>query len=804
MKLPTRIQARRLRGGFALSPVHGLPLATLAGAAALAAAAQTTPAALPAPDEVAQLERYVVTGVPLGRSVNPLTRESAAVIGDDRGPLATPRAVSTLTTALMNERQIHGVREILLYSPGAYAGASYGKTTVPNLRGDTAETYLNGQRLSYNLYGYFPSFNGVEAVDLVRGPGSAVFGAGYFTGGYVNYATKRPSFAGAETVATVRLGTWAPGNTSYLNYSGQLDATAPVSDRLAWRFSYEGKGGDTFWRKNGVRDDRQDFFGALSWRPRAGLAVDLNAQYIWQASPEVLGVNRVNQELVWHGAYSTGDAGDFGLPGPIPATATVTIPWDATLFSRGDFSNANIGRLQAIATLEPSPGLTLVNRTLLEYVNRRRFHQFEYGEYVTQHTGENRTEAHGKFDAFGRAHSVIAGAAVRYEGRESFTNYFNEYFNNFDLTAPSRVFNFRAQYPNSTFPGFVGPGGREFFPASYDSPETVRSETWNPALFWQHDIALTDRLSALVGLREDWFFARAKDPLGDAAGLEFRDRATVSAFSQNYSLLYRATPTLSLYATHDRIRAANGNVTGGGVILNVPDGRINREDFRNLSELFEFGAKAALLDNKLFLAATAFYQDRSRVSLRGRKNDLTLRGLELEAVYQPATRLSATFNATFQDGHAVQSRPFQLGGRDIYAGYALGRGPGGLGSADPDSAFDPFGNQVPVGDWPLLGFSKTTLNGSVRRQFAHGFGLGGNVQWQSPQLGNLDGQWHLPSQYTLNGTLFWEHGRWLVNLDLLNLTNQRNWIHNGDAYTASALIFPELPRRVEGYIKYRF
>jgi hypothetical protein len=751
---------------------------------------------------VTTLSPYLVKDVPAENSINPLTRATSAVLGDERDLLSTPRGLSMLTVPLFHERQIHGVREILLYSPGAYAGASYGKTTVPNLRGDTAETYLNGQRLSYNLYGYFPSFNGVEAVDLVRGPGSAVFGAGYFTGGYVNYVTKSPSFSAPATTITTRIGTWAPTESSYLNGSVQIDATAPVNEKFAWRISVEAKGGDTFFRRNDDRDDRMDVFAALTWRPRAGTSVEWLGQYLWQASPELLGVNRVNQDLVDDATYYTGTSADLGVPGPIPALQAVKLPWDATLFSRGDFSNANIARTQLILTRETTPALTLVNRTLLEYVNRRRFHQFEYGEYVRQDTAENRTEARFKFAVNGREQAATVGATVRYEGRESFTNYFNEYFYNFDITDPARVFDFRAQFPNSTFPGFVGPGGREFFPASYDSPETVRSETWNPAVFWQQDFAFTDHWSVLFGLREDRFYAKARDPLGDAAGAPWRDAETVSAFSQNWSLLYRPTTKVSFYATYNRIRSANGNVTGGGVILNLPDGQINREDFRNLSELAEIGVKAALAENRLFAAATAFDQQRSRVSLKGKKNNIAVRGVELEATYQPDVRLSVTANATFQDGHYVNSAPYQAGGRDIYAAYALGRGPGGRGTAM--GSYDPFANQVPAGDWPLLGFSRTMLNGSFRYRFPSGFGFGASAQWQSEQKGNLDNQWHIPAQSLLNASLFYEAKRWSVNLDFLNLANARNWIHNGDAYTASQLIFPELPFRVEGFMKFAF
>lgn len=792
--------ARRIGFGSGISSMQipsQLLLRFLALATAVVAVAQDKDS------ETIKLDRYVVTGVPLEQSVNPLTRDISAVMGDARNILDTPRGVSSITEAMLNERGIHGVREFIIYSPGGYASSSYGLATTPNLRGDTAETYVNGQRRSYNLYGFLPSWNGIEAIDIVRGPGSAVFGAGFFTGGYVNYVTKQPKFSGPATVVTTRLGTWVPEGGSYLNASVQIDYNRPVSDTLAYRVSYEGKGGDTFYKKNGVKDDRQDIFVALTWKPTTQLTLDLSAQWEWQNWPEILGVNRPSQELIDDGIYYTGASADLPSgPGAIPATGKVVLPRDAVLFAIGDYSNANAGHGQLIATYTASPNLKLVNRTLAELIDRHRVNQSEYYEYVEQVTVENRSEAHWNFNLFGRAQKSIGGATVRYEGRESYTNYFNEYLYNFDITDPSRVFNQAAQYPNSYFPGFPGPDGYLFFPNNYDVPETVKSTLWNPALFWQHDAALTDKLSLLVGVRQDWFFARAQDALPQPGDAPYRDEETVGSFSNNVNLVWKPVADISLYATYQRIRAANGNVTGGGIILNAPDGQINRDDFRNLSELAELGAKFSLLDNKLFAGAALFEQKRARVSLGGKKNNIVVRGLELEAVYQPNDRLNATLNTTFQDGHYLDSRPFQLGGRSIYDQYLLGRGPGGLGTST--GTVNPFGNQVGNGDWPLLGFSKTMVNGSVRYRLINGFGIGGGAQWWSRQEGNLDKQWHIPAQYLLNASLFYETKRWIVNVDFLNVTNERNWSHNGDAFTANQLVFQEQPFRVEGYFKIRF
>ncbi len=783
MKLPLQIS---LVLAIALSLVEGLR-------------AQTVPA-------VTTLPSFLVTGVPVEDSVNPLTRETDAVTGDSRGPLDVPRGVSTITSGLFNERQIHGVQEILLYSPSAYVGAAYGNITTPNIRGDIAETYLDGQRLSYNYYGTFPSFNGVEAVDLVRGPGSVVFGAGYFTGGYVNYVSKQPSFAGPAATLTTRFGTWAPGNVSFANGSVQYDATAPVNDQFAWRVSYEAKGGDTFFRKNGAKDDRQDIYVATTWKPQPGTTVQFTAQYFWQDAPETLGVNRVNQDLIWHDLYYTGTSADgSSFPGPIPATGVVKLPWEATLFSKGDFSNANVARSQLVFTHVISPTVTVINRSLFEYVNRRRYQQFEYAEYITQHTFENRTEFHLDWSDAPTPQTAVAGITVRYAHTLGYENYFNEYIYNFDVTDPSRVFSEAAQFPSSYFPGITGPGGRPFFSSSEGSPETANSTLWNPAAFWQHEVKFTPQLSFLAGLRGDLYRGDDRDPLTLPDSTPWHDTATVGTFSPSVNLIYRATPDTSFYATYQRIRAVRGSLAGGGLILTDRGdgtGELSKDDFRNRSDLAEIGAKFSLLDNKLYAAATLFDQRRTQVELGGQHDDILVRGLELEAIYQPNTNLSATANATFQEGHYVNSAPFQLGGRDIYAAYAFGRGPGGLGTGT--DSYDPYDNQVPLGDWALVGFSRAMLNGSVRYRLDNGFGGSVNAQWQSWQRGNLDDQWHIPAQYTLNASLFYEVKRWSLNLDFLNITDRRNWIHNGDAYTASELIFPELPFRMEGYFKLHF
>ena len=414
-------------------------------------------------------------------------------------------------------------------------------------------------------------------------------------------------------------------------------------------------------------------------------------------------------------------------------------------------------------------------------MNRRRWNQFEYAEYVRQ-TPLRTHQAHLNFHALVRAQTALAAGSVLYEGRESFTNYFNEYFYNFDLTdrvASSISRTISEQHVSR----FRRSRRTEFFPASYDSPETVRSETWNPGVFGQQDLAISDKLSLLVGLRPH-VFARAWIRC-DVAGAPWRDAETVNAFSQNYSFTYKVSPRLSLYATHNRIRAANGTVTGGGVILNVPDCRINRDDFakpqRNSSKSApKSRCSRASCSPPRRSSPSAITRGDSRTQEHTRCTDSNSR-----LSYQPDTRLSLTASATFQSGHHVQSQPFFRWGAATFT-------PAMRPAAGPTAA-----GPAPRAMIPLATSSRsaTGLCSDVRircqRQtpaiVSEWLRRWLNAQWQSEQKGNLDNQ-VAPSRAGLfNASLFYDAKRWTANLDFLNLANSRNWIHNGDAYTASQL-----------------
>ena len=384
-----------------------------------------------------------------------------------------------------------------------------------------------------------------------------------------------------------------------------------------------------------------------------------------------------------------------------------------TLLSTDDYSNANVGSAQLISRLSLGQGSTLVNRSFVEHVNRRRHHDFSYTENVRQLTFETRNEWERKFERGEIGHRFLAGFGLRYEDTEAYMNYFNYYPYAYDITLGPP---FRAEDIIGLF-GQPGPGGILFFGAEEGIPETSHSKVWHPAVFWQHEISYAERVQLLYGLRGNSYNANVSDPLPPPGGERaWSDRGSFYSGDFNVSLTFKARDRLSVYATFNRTHAVDGS-SGGGAIMLTGDGVIEKEDFRNQSELIEGGIRASLLENSLYVAGTGFRQDRFRSELGGGKTGIRVSGFEFEGVYQPVEGFYLLSNLTYMSGHYRDASPFVLGGVDLNGLYTsdVAR------RADPNLVGDD--GQIVPGDHAISGLSQWTLNFGTSWRSDKGFGF---------------------------------------------------------------------------------
>jgi len=717
------------------------------------------------------------------------------VFGTATDLLAVPRGVTPLNEGLLERYAAEDVRSSANFIPGAYTPGRFGHATTPNIRGDVAEAYVNGQRRTANLFGFKPVFNGVERLEAVRGPGSPRQGPGFYSGGYLNYVLKLPGLETNATELSARGGRIAEDGSGHGFGRWSVDQSLVLREgELGLRMAYEGQEDDTRFAANGGRDDHQDLFVSALWLPDERTRVEFYGEYLWQAAPQLLGVNRPTQELVDSGTYLTGDLPLTALPGAaLTPTGTTTIGRNDTLLSTGDFSNANVVLAQAVVTQSGTHDAKLVNKTLLEHVDRRRFHEFEYAEYVDQFTFEHRTEAHYAFEGLGVRQEAVSGAALRFEYRESYVNFFNELFTNFDISQGPPVHD-ASDYVNQFVPGLVGPGGQQFFGSAQGSPETTLSRVWNLGLFHEHSVRLSESTTLLIGLRGDAYQAWAEDPLPAPGTPRIEDGANFVSGSFNVNLVHRFAERFSGYAGFTRTHAVNGSVAGGGIMLF--NGEIQKDDFRNRSDLYEAGLRYRDEARNLSGGLTAFWQERRRTEFRGGKSDIVVRGIEHEGYWEPAPGLFLWENLTYQLGNFEDSAPFQAGGRSLFDLYAPTPFlPEATGNG-PDIA-----NQVPAGDYRIPGFSNWLANAGITARAPGGWGGSFWGSWHDEQTGNLDAEYVIPAQFTLNAQASYRRGNWEAGITVTNLTNERNWIHSGDTFLNNVLIFQSAPRTVELFFR---
>ena len=194
-----------------------------AGAGSPVVSSGSSTAAAAADSNVTTLEKYTVSDVPLDEQILPTVRPVNSVFGDPASVIDIPRSVSMVNKAWMDDRQVTNSMDFGQFSPGVYSPARYGVPATPIVRGDNAQIYLNGQAALFTTSSILPSFNGVESMDVVKGPGSAIYGPqSEGAGGYVNFTTKEPYFDHEHT---------ADLNDPRLSHVGQLLRESGGDDR---------------------------------------------------------------------------------------------------------------------------------------------------------------------------------------------------------------------------------------------------------------------------------------------------------------------------------------------------------------------------------------------------------------------------------------------------------------------------------------------------------------------------------------------------------------------------------------------
>jgi len=812
----------------ALEGQDAAPPAAAAPPSPAPAAPASSPAAAgpdPASGNVTEMEKFTVSEVPVENQILPTVRPVDSVLGDGTNIIDIPRSVTTVNKAWMVDRQVTDSMDLGQFSPGVYSPARYGVPATPLIRGDNAQIYDNGQQTLFTTESILPSFNGVEAMDIVKGPGSAVYGPqSQGPGGYANFVTKQPYFDRDHTDISVTLGQLT-SDGSYWNPEFTIDTGGPVNDQLAYRVSYLSRYGNGYYEDQ--RNRTQDIFTALTYRRGTDFTLQWWGQWYGNLFAAVTGANRVTQQFIDNGTYVGGNViaypdtppfglgnvdGSFGVVDPATAYTT-KLSWDRALISPGDSARTGRFQTQFIATLDLGADSKIVNRTYLESANDRQYNLWGYSEYMpVQESVQDRLEFHKLFTTGAITQNIIAGGDARYTRIVAYQNYAIEPFFYFDLAqSPSKlVFPAWATEGSTLGAEYAIPGQPGY--GAYLNADSANQDShiYDYAPFIQDNIAWTKRISTVLGVREDWIRADDESPslvqvfdpvtgtvfpngINLPHGSIFSASDSVSDPSYFASLVFKITDNNSVYFTYNRVDSILGSNNFGGVnVAEITDGANTPigtpadyhsqldTSLKTKSTLYEAGFKQSFLNNTLYGSLSVYQQTKTEPQVRGPAFLVKSEGLELEGVYQPTKSLSANANFTYQNVTDYGSAFFEQTASylDGYPASLTVDGQPGTENGSPNYDASPAngfaGYYSPPGNrMKAPGVPQVLANVFVQYQLPSGFGIGIGPQIQGRQYADDEDALRIPVEYELDGYLFYRTRDWDVQINVKNITDRR-------------------------------
>jgi outer membrane receptor protein involved in Fe transport len=770
------------------------PSVLLADPAAPATAA--TPATLATGSD--NLEEIVVKGVNLEDQVSPLQRKVTSVFGLQLSVLDTPRAVTEINAAQMRDQSIIDVTDFSKIVSSAYTNDQFGGANVPFLRGQQAEVFQNGMLRTPRSDGQPLSFNSVEGFDVVKGPASVVYGPTGNVGGYVNLVTKRPSFDGQHETVTLTYG-------EYNTRKAQFDVTGPVSDTLAYRVSFEYIHSDSYYRFG--YDHSTDVYAALRWIPSDKLTVDFNTEFYLAHYTENTGINRPTQQLIDNGTYYQGTGvSPYAFPGDprnflsvVNVTSTAQINRSYQLVAPGDHDQGSNFQAQLDVNYNINDSISLVNKGYFEDYSQQQleYAQRYFNDIKESYNFEDRLELHASFGK----NQAIAGIAYRFIHVLAYGDFYNEYLNATDIT--TNPANFPIVQPNLygvvQVPGnatyYAVPGatyaGSSAFGYPYSIANTQDQTSNQIGAFIQDLYQVTDQVSILGGLRVDLIHEKLSDPLPPPGFTAAHATATQGESAADLSVTYKPLTWLTTYLTADYNQSPVS--TNGGGFAAFTGNTIDPTNFRIKNFLYEGGVKAALLDNTLFLSSAGFFQKRAQTDQFQDTQQIDAYGAEFEANFQPSRNFSATAAYSYLDARLHGASPTSFT-ENVYDSFAA---PYGTGVGSPNF------NPLPAGDYRLPAVPSNLFSAFVKYRTDLGIGASSGVVVTGPINTSYIGNVRIPTQYTWDGSIFYEARTWSVRANFYNITNQKNWIAEAGAQ-GNDLITAAMPFHYQISASFRF
>ncbi|MCC0808637.1 TonB-dependent siderophore receptor [Methylobacterium sp. W2] len=632
---------------------------------------------------------------------------SATATKTDTPIIRTPQSISVVGAEQIKAQGSQTLSEAVRYTPGIYAN-QFGPDTRLDwflIRGFSAtESGLFRDGLQLFQTG-FANFRvdpfGAERIELLRGPAATLFG-GSPVGGLINIVSKRPTFTPLRYLEL--------GGGSFSQRYAAFDLGGPADDSGHWFYRLTGRfqNGDT--QVNFAPEDRYYIAPSFTYKPDGATTFTVLTSF---QRDETGGAG---QFLPYFGTVRTNVSGlriDRKLNASDP------------LVDRYTRNQANLGyefehHVDDVWTVRQNFRYSFTEVSDSRYVangyaNSAQTDLARYGFLTTPRasifTVDNQAEARFNDGVFG--HTVLMGVDYK---RYSFSD--NQASTPFPAQAPNL---------NILFP-------RYFQTAVAPVPYRVLNQQLQQVgLYAQDQIALTERLTFLIGGRQDFVDNSIDDKLNPLNSTKLSE----SAFTGRLGLIYNLDNGLAPYITY----GTSFNPTPGADVANRP--------FKSeTGEQVEIGTKFQPIGWNTLFTFAAF--DLVRNNTLTPNPDSIFTNIQIGSVRSRGFELSAT--ATLAEGLNLTAAYTLYGLRTIEGSVLdLGKVPVGI----PQTLASLWADYtIPVGDFK-------------------GFGFGGGVNYVGQSYADVANSLIVPEYVTFDAAVHYDYAGWRAAVNVINIGDKR-------------------------------
>ena len=583
-----------------------------------------------------------------------------------------PQAVSVVSSALIADQRMSSMADVARYMPGVGFAQGEGNRDTPILRGNssTSDFFVDGVRDDVQ---YFRDVYNVDRVEALKGPNAMIFGRGG-VGGVINRVTRQADW-GQSREASLQFGSWD-------NKRFTADVGRGLNETVALRATALYEDSDSY--RDGVSVTRYGFNPTAALRVGSKTTLRAGYEYFYDERIADRGISSFNGRPV-----ETGSSTFFGDPSQSPTHATVN------LFS---------------SLLEHRFGSRITFRNRLSYGDYDKFYQNVFPGAVNAAATTVAISAYNQAttrqNLFNQADLIVSAQTGRFRhtllvgtefGRQETENLRKTGFFS-SLGANVATLNTPLTAPTISLPV-------EFRQNATDADN--HGVTTIASAYAQDQIALSERVEAVVGLRFDSFNAEVTN---NRTATDFT--SDDGLLSPRVGLIYKPIVPLSLYGSYSLTYLPRAGEQLSS--LSLTNQALDPEEFRN----YEVGAKWDVVPS-FSLTAAVYRLDRGNVIVPD-PNDPALsmlvdaqrtNGLELGLngnitrqwsiaggyAYQDGT-ITRSISATAQAGAALAQLPRHS--LSLWNKYGLTpRLAAALGVIYRDNVFTSTDNQVVLPTW---------------------------------------------------------------------------------------------------------